>query len=567
MAYAGGAAGPPMSGGPQSAAAGNGSGGVSVQTLPQGPATQSIALRYLRKHPLPPAFRELYAIEDELGAGGCGFCMSARRREDGKEVCAKFILKSRVSSQSWVRDDAYWLGGPTVNPGSNGGRYNGTPHTSNIVPLEVYLLRRIRHPGIVSYYDCFEDVRFFILVMELHGTSWERKVDLPSFSALTTDSLVTSVKSRDAHVFVDEESDDEDEDDDDDDDADSDSDIVVDDLSQDEDDEPDMDRMDVSTSSMGGAAAGPRGPSQHQQQQQSAGLAKSIASSSSNASSSVAGSSSSRPSMTATTEARNKSGSGGSSASDFGPANVIHGGAPPAPPHGPSDGSTKPGPLTPPPTPPVHQMEGSGDPAMIPSGASSSIGTSVTSRPIGPGRFFPSLNNQPNGPINSSLPPSSSATASMSASSAAAGAARTGSSGKQPQQQQPQQQPHPQQLQQHTMPGYQQQQSNQQPQSPTASGPSANRPPQPPPQPPRPAPSSLPPAPVTGVKKRASCDLFEAIEKLQYFTEPQARHIFRQIAEAVYYLQVRCGIVHRDIKDENVGSKVRGPKCWKYSSC
>ncbi|KAF8945971.1 hypothetical protein BGZ47_001624 [Haplosporangium gracile] len=51
--------------------------------------------------------------------------------------------------------------------------------------------------------------------------------------------------------------------------------------------------------------------------------------------------------------------------------------------------------------------------------------------------------------------------------------------------------------------------------------------------------------------RRTSCDLFECIEHHSKFTETQARLIFKQIVECVHYLNSR-GICHRDIKDENI---------------
>ena len=47
-------------------------------------------------------------------------------------------------------------------------------------------------------------------------------------------------------------------------------------------------------------------------------------------------------------------------------------------------------------------------------------------------------------------------------------------------------------------------------------------------------------------------DLFDYIELRTDLTEHSARNIFKQIAEAVRFLHVEAGVVHRDIKDENV---------------
>lgn len=54
--------------------------------------------KFLRQNPLLPDFDAQYEILDELGSGGFGFVVRARRRVDGLIVAVKFIFKSRVSS-------------------------------------------------------------------------------------------------------------------------------------------------------------------------------------------------------------------------------------------------------------------------------------------------------------------------------------------------------------------------------------------------------------------------------------------------------------------------------------
>ncbi|GJJ75517.1 hypothetical protein EMPS_07875 [Entomortierella parvispora] len=51
--------------------------------------------------------------------------------------------------------------------------------------------------------------------------------------------------------------------------------------------------------------------------------------------------------------------------------------------------------------------------------------------------------------------------------------------------------------------------------------------------------------------RRTSCDLFECIEHHSKFSEAQARVIFKQIVDCVWYLNEKS-ICHRDIKDENI---------------
>ena len=56
--------------------------------------------------------------------------------------------------------------------------------------------------------------------------------------------------------------------------------------------------------------------------------------------------------------------------------------------------------------------------------------------------------------------------------------------------------------------------------------------------------------------------MFECIETHKHFEEGLARIVFRQIVEAVYYMHEECGIVHRDIKDENVVVDGDYRVCW-----
>ncbi|KAI9254050.1 kinase-like domain-containing protein [Sporodiniella umbellata] len=117
----------------------------------------TVSAQHLMHHSLVPEFREKYVLGQELGSGGFGFVVSAYERSTGIERAVKFILRKKVPKTAWMNDR-------TMGP----------------VPVEVYVLKRVRHENIIQYYDCFQDEQFFYLVMELHGTQWEPSVPVHS---------------------------------------------------------------------------------------------------------------------------------------------------------------------------------------------------------------------------------------------------------------------------------------------------------------------------------------------------------------------------------------------------
>ncbi|EIN12007.1 kinase-like protein [Punctularia strigosozonata HHB-11173 SS5] len=133
--------------------------------------------RFPVDHELNSYFVETYELEDELGAGGYGFVMTARHRTGGHETAVKFIIKDKVPAHAWVEDESF-------------GR----------IPSEVMLVSLLEHDNIVRCLDIFEDSHYFYLVQELHGTPWVSRKKAqhqelavpsltPSSSCSTLDSL------------------------------------------------------------------------------------------------------------------------------------------------------------------------------------------------------------------------------------------------------------------------------------------------------------------------------------------------------------------------------------------
>jgi serine/threonine protein kinase len=107
------------------------------------------ASTYLQHYPFHPTFLANYIIGEELGSGGYGFVVSARERRTGFERAVKFIFRNKIPAHSWVKD-----------------RELGQ------IPMEIYVLKNVRHPSIIGYVDSYQDSHFCYLVMELHGTQW-----------------------------------------------------------------------------------------------------------------------------------------------------------------------------------------------------------------------------------------------------------------------------------------------------------------------------------------------------------------------------------------------------------
>ncbi|KAJ3283518.1 hypothetical protein HDU79_008986 [Rhizoclosmatium sp. JEL0117] len=110
-------------------------------------ATAALA-HFINQNPnLNKDFLAHYHLVSQLGVGGFGFVCGAVRRTDGRSVAVKFIVKHRV--HTWHADGLHKI------------------------PLEIYILKQVKHPNIISYVDYFEDDKFFYLVTEIFGTPWE----------------------------------------------------------------------------------------------------------------------------------------------------------------------------------------------------------------------------------------------------------------------------------------------------------------------------------------------------------------------------------------------------------
>lgn len=109
---------------------------------------------YLTHYNFHPTFLANYIIGEELGSGGFGFVVSARERKTGIERAVKFIFRNKVPAHCWVKD-----------------------RDLGAIPMEIYILKNVKHSSIIGYVDSYQDEHFCYLVMELHGTQWSLNDD------------------------------------------------------------------------------------------------------------------------------------------------------------------------------------------------------------------------------------------------------------------------------------------------------------------------------------------------------------------------------------------------------
>ncbi|GAA5988880.1 hypothetical protein JCM10908_006209 [Rhodotorula pacifica] len=144
-------------------------------------APSTVSGRALAHHTLHPLFASTYTLCEELGSGGFGFVVRAERNIDGLGVAVKFIERAKIPSHGWVKSRSW---GET--PGLT------QPPGPKLVPMEAFVLRSVRHEGVVAFIDLFEDEKYFYLIMEHHGTPWEQPERAPPAAAFGYPSSPTS---------------------------------------------------------------------------------------------------------------------------------------------------------------------------------------------------------------------------------------------------------------------------------------------------------------------------------------------------------------------------------------
>ncbi|ELT87972.1 hypothetical protein CAPTEDRAFT_175505 [Capitella teleta] len=98
-------------------------------------------------------YESKYETLESIGKGAFGFVKLARQKQTGDHVVVKFIRRSKVLKDCWAEDA-----------------------TLGLVPLEVSLLAKLKHPNIVTMIDYFKggsEDELDQLVMEKHGSGMD----------------------------------------------------------------------------------------------------------------------------------------------------------------------------------------------------------------------------------------------------------------------------------------------------------------------------------------------------------------------------------------------------------
>lgn len=94
-------------------------------------------------------YSKYYTTLKQIGKGAYGYVKMAYRNSDRLLVISKFILKEKLCPNFMIKAD------------------------DKEIPMEIYLLTRVKHPNIVTILDVFENDKFFQLIMEKHGSGMD----------------------------------------------------------------------------------------------------------------------------------------------------------------------------------------------------------------------------------------------------------------------------------------------------------------------------------------------------------------------------------------------------------
>ena len=108
---------------------------------------RTLSARFPEDYYIHPEFTTKYELVNELGAGGFGFVLQARRREDGRPVAVKFVSKAQDIpnlSIPWCDHAEY-------------GR----------IPQEIRYLKVLRHENIIEMLDVYSSDTYVYIVRGL----------------------------------------------------------------------------------------------------------------------------------------------------------------------------------------------------------------------------------------------------------------------------------------------------------------------------------------------------------------------------------------------------------------
>ncbi|CAO1347021.1 unnamed protein product [Diamesa serratosioi] len=127
-------------------------GGVTIAgTNPNSSRPNSVSLvSQCEEEQICGEYGKHYTTLKQIGKGAYGYVKMAYRNSDRLLVISKFILKEKLCPNFMVLTDE-----------------------KKEIPMEIYLLKRVKHPNIVSVMDVYENEKFFQMIMEKHGSGMD----------------------------------------------------------------------------------------------------------------------------------------------------------------------------------------------------------------------------------------------------------------------------------------------------------------------------------------------------------------------------------------------------------
>jgi serine/threonine protein kinase len=114
----------------------------------------------------------LYKIECEIGEGASGSVYSGSRLSDGVPVAIKLLKRECVPDYRLALDE-------------------DNEHKPILLPMEVYILRRLKHPNLIKLLDYYETAHHYVIITDTFKSKWSTNGNIDLFEYMAVHGLPT----------------------------------------------------------------------------------------------------------------------------------------------------------------------------------------------------------------------------------------------------------------------------------------------------------------------------------------------------------------------------------------